>query len=321
MAHMLMGSDTMVSAGGLTPWHGLGTVVQNEALTAAEALKLGGLDWEVEMAPVFLGNGHPVPNTYAVVRDRDHRVLGTVSGDYTPVQNAECFNFFDAVVSRKEAMYHTAGSLFDGKRIWILAKLPGELRVLNDDVTHKYVLLTTGHDGRHGFVAKTTPVRVVCNNTLTMALNQKSKTEIKLRHTSGITAAIAKGAELMGIVNEQYAELQEAMSRMAAKEVRERDLREYLNRCLDIKPGQDGKLVYPAGAKKAEDAILELHETGMGSDLAAGTLWGAYNAITEYVDHKGYRNDDTRLQNVWFDGVGQTLKAKAMAEAVKLIKA
>lgn len=319
MAHMLIGSDTMVSAGGIVPWHKLGTVVQDQALTADDALRLGGLDWRVNKEQVFLGNGILVPNTYAVVRDRDNQVFGTVSGDYCPVQNEDCFKFFDAVVSRKEAMYHTAGSLFDGRRIWVLAKLPGELRVMGDDVTEKYVLLTNGHDGRHGFQAKVVACRVVCANTLAIALGEAGKS-VKLRHTSGITAAIEKGSELMGITNAHFAELQQAMTAMAAKEMREKDVQAYLNRCLKVTEKQ-GELLYPAGAAKAKDRILALYETGMGSEMAAGTLWGCFNAVTEYVDHdRGAKNADTRLQNAIFDGAGCDLKAQALQAAYALIR-
>ena len=131
---------------GEKPWHGLGKRLENAA-TSAEAIKAAGLDWKVTKEPLFLEGGTRLEKALATVREDTGAVLGVVGKVYQPLQNKDAFKFFDAVVGIKEAMYHTAGALGDGECVWILAKLPGVVRVVGDDITEKYLLLTNRHDG------------------------------------------------------------------------------------------------------------------------------------------------------------------------------
>jgi len=119
---------------GQKPWHGLGTKLEKVA-TSEEAIIAAGLDWKVTKEPLFLKNGTMIESSYATVREDNHNVLGVVGRVYEPLQNKGAFQFFDAVVGIKEAMYHTAGALGNGECVWILAKLPGVVRVVGDDVT------------------------------------------------------------------------------------------------------------------------------------------------------------------------------------------
>jgi phage/plasmid-like protein (TIGR03299 family) len=158
------------------PWHGLGTKLEGPA-TAQEAISAAKLDWPVIKIPLYAGGDgerkHRVPDRFAIVPAHrwgreDCPAFGIVGNDYTPLQNHEAFDFFDSIVGEKAAIYHTAGALGDGERIWILARLPTDIHVAGDAV-NKYLLLSNTHDGNNSVQAKFTPIRVVCENTLTMA--------------------------------------------------------------------------------------------------------------------------------------------------------
>jgi len=149
------------------PWHGLGTPV-SQAMTAQEAIELGRLNWTVEPQPVFTRDGKVIDGSRAIVRLDTQFPLGIVKGKYQTVQNKDAFSMLDSLVEGG-LKYHTVGSLFDGKKIWLLAKLPGQIQVIGQDVVDKFLLLSTSHDGSQTLRISFTPIRVVCNNTLTTA--------------------------------------------------------------------------------------------------------------------------------------------------------
>ena len=180
MAHNLAMTNgkTAMAYTGDKPWHGLGTSVAN-AMTSAEAIGLAGLDWGVVKQPVYFANDiskyKRIENKFATVRVDTMDPLGIVGNVYRPLQNKEAFSFFDAIVGDKLAMYHTAGALGKGERIWLLAKLPGECWITPKDNIEKFLLLTNSHDGYSSVEFMVTPIRVVCQNTLNMAFSDNSK--------------------------------------------------------------------------------------------------------------------------------------------------
>jgi phage/plasmid-like protein (TIGR03299 family) len=150
-----------------TPWHGMGVRVE-EALTSEEALRISGLDWRVEQVPVFYGEGHALTDEYrANIRDDTRDLLGIVSDQYQICQNAEAFAFTDQLLG-EGVRYETAGSLFGGRKTWLLARME-QVTILGDQVD-PYLLFSNGHDGYNAVKVAITPTRVVCNNTLTAAL-------------------------------------------------------------------------------------------------------------------------------------------------------
>ena len=170
------------------PWHGLGTMVQ-EAPTSAEALKLAGLDWTVEARDMWLNGGYePIPGYKANVRSSDNKVLGVVSNKYRIVQNADAFAFTDALIGG-DVRYETAGSLLDGKKIWLLAKLPDS--EICGDKTEPYVCFSNTHDGSGAVRVCMTPVRVVCNNTLNLALDTAQRAW-SVRHVGDINSKLVE---------------------------------------------------------------------------------------------------------------------------------
>lgn len=168
------------------PWHGQGVIVK-EAPTSEDAIRLAGLDWKVESQPIYLGNGSVIPDSYANVRSSDNSVLGIVGNRYQIVQNEEAFSFTDTLLG-EGVKYETAGSLCDGKIVWMLAKLPNKYEILGDEVT-PYVVFTNTHDGSGAIKVAMTPVRVVCYNTLNAAL-KKAKRTWKARHTGNIDSKL-----------------------------------------------------------------------------------------------------------------------------------
>jgi len=307
---------------GETPWHSLGTRLQKPA-TSEEAIIQAGLDWDVVKKPVYLklDKRFQVKDTFAMVRkdkwqNNDCDVLGVVGKNYTPVQNKDAFNFFDSIVGDKKAIYHTAGSLSGGKIIWILAKLPGYIRVINNDISEKYLLLSNSHDGSSMVQIKFTPIRVVCMNTLTVAMN-KGET-LKIKHCKDVKDKMRQASELLGIVNEKYDVIERSFKNMVKVQLNEKKLNEYIK---SVFPDPVDELQY-ATVDNNREMVRDLFENGLGNNLPGvkGTLWAGYNAITELVDHKiTKQNKDMRTKSIWF-GNGYNVKQKAFDVANEKMK-
>jgi len=331
MAHELFienGEASMMYTG-KTPWHGLGTQLKKPA-TSAQAIKAARLNWNVAKKPLYaIGEGEVLrSDRYAIVREDKWgkpgcKVLGVVSEAYTPVQNRDAFTFFDNIVGNGEAIYHTAGALGNGERIWILAKLPADIRVTDDDVVNKYLLLANGHDGISSVQIKFTPVRVVCQNTLSQALSIDN-TGIKISHSRNVHERLSGAAEDLGIIQVKYNELETAFKQMSLRSLNTADLNAYYSNVFPIPK----KIKTKADKDKLKSmGEMRLHSTnyfenGKGNNLRGvkRTLWAAYNGITEYIDHhRELKNGADKLNYIWFGG-GHAIKAKAFAEACRQMK-
>lgn len=300
---------------GEAPWHRLGTRLDQPA-TAQEAIETAGLDFTVEKVAIKTDPGDfPVPRYYATVRTDTKIVLGVVGSRYTPIQNRDAFITFDALVGGGEAIYHTAGALGEGERIWILAKLPDFIRVNGNDVVEKFLLLTNSHDGTAPVRVKLTPIRVVCQNTLSVALSG-SEQEVRIRHTNGAEAKLAHAHEILGLTNHLYGQLETIFRGMAQKKVDQREASRYVTGVFR----NDPPILSTNRLKPVHDKIFELMETGSGSGESRGTLWGAYNAVTEYVDHvrRSRVLDGRHLNSVWF-GRGEKIKKRAFQVATGIL--
>lgn len=309
------------------PWHGLGTKLDRPA-TAEEAIAAANLDWTVKTVPLYFTGQQGavrIENKYATVRedlwDRpDCQALGIVSSQYVPLQNRDAFKFFDPIVGQKAAVYHTAGVLDGGKRIWILAKLPDNIRVIGDDIVDKYLLLSNSHDGSSAVAIKFTPIRVVCDNTLTMALNNGPT--LRIVHTLNMQQRLRQAKELLGIVHTQYGTIERDFQAMSKIRMNSQRLNNYFNAVF---PDPEDPENFDA-LQRAQNNRLRaeyLFEQGKGSDVKGvrGTLWAAYNGITELVDHRisGVKHQKERhLNSIWF-GNGYLLKARAYRIAIENI--
>jgi phage/plasmid-like protein (TIGR03299 family) len=305
------------------PWHGLGTKLDKPA-TAQEAITAAKLDWPVVKLPLFAGSKHiPVPDRFAVVRKtgnlvaRTDPVLGVVSNEYAPLQNREAFAFFDPIVGQDAAIYHTAGALGQGERVWILAKLPGHIRVVGDDITEKYLLLSNSHDGKSSVQIKFTPVRVVCQNTLTLALNDGPV--CRVIHHADIHDKLKQAHEMLGIITERFDEMEQSFQAMSRVQMNPNRLTEYLVQ------------VYPDSKEPDRQELVQrdrnwseyFFDQGRGNQLqgVAGSLWAAFNGVTEWQDHRQTRqNSIQRLNSAWFGEASRT-KARAFTIAQDKIQA
>ncbi|MEO7675063.1 MAG: DUF932 domain-containing protein, partial [Pyrinomonadaceae bacterium] len=299
---------------------------------SSDAIKAANLNWKVTKLPLYGTNGIlgvPVKGKYAVVREdkigkQDASVFGIVGEGYTPLQNEEAFTFFDTLVAEKNAaIYHTAGALGNGERIWILAKLPSNIIVRGDDIVNKYLLLSNNHNGKAGVQIKFTPIRVVCNNTLTAALAYG--TTLSIPHYRDVHARLQQAERMLGIINFRFGEIEESFKQMARVQMNEYRVDKYLNEVfpdpLDPSKGVNLK-------KAADNRSLAKHlfAEGKGNKMpgVAGTLWAAYNGVTELIDHRlsGFSkrtdntNDSRRLNSIWF-GQGSAVKSRAFTVAME----
>ena len=279
----------------MVPWHGLGWTGRRRS----EAMEAAGLDWDDGAG----GDGQyaEVPNRKAVVRtDTRRRALAVMTDRYVPVQNREAFSFFDTVVSAGEAIYHTAGSLRGGRRIWVLAKLPGDLRVSRTDILEKYILLVNSHDGSAAVTMRPTTIRVVCNNTLTGALGQRVDREWRTYHRGDVMQHVNDARETLDLHEAHFELMMRGIERMAADQMEEDH--EAFYRDLFAIP-EDIEVATSPRVK----AVERLYAEGRGN--AGETRWDMFNAVTEWVDHER-GSDASRLASAWF-GSGVNVKRRA----------
>lgn len=299
---------------GEKPWHGIGTELE-KIPTSKEAIIAAGLDWHVEKRDLFVhGQSNDLiklNNHFATKRldkEGEKSVLGIVGKRYRPVQNIEAFDFFDYVVGKGEAIYHTAGSLMDGKIIWILAKLPDEFKVSKNDSVELYTLLMNRHDGTGALIVQSTPIRVVCYNTLSMALSE-AKDRLSFKHTKNVTVQMQRAAESIKMAKESFSETLDAYKLLASKEINSAQLNDYYNKLLDNKTTK--------AAIKSKENFVQLFENEKQINKFDPTLWLAYNTVTGFVDHIRGKNKEKRLNNAWL-GSGNSFKNKAFDIALQM---
>jgi phage/plasmid-like protein (TIGR03299 family) len=309
------------------PWHGLGTRVE-DAPTSAEALALAGLDWTLSLEPMTASGGINVPMGKAVIRTDVNRCIGMVGNRYRVVQNRDAFSMLDSLVTTDELRYETAGALGHGERVWMLARVPGDLRIDGtDDVTHKYLLLSNQHDGFGSLRVFFTGVRVVCQNTLNFASKQAQRQGLVIRHTGSLVDKIEEGRRILGLAHEFFDAAVQQMNRMASLKMTSTTAYKYFESVFPDPADKGSAKVAARNAEEIRGKLVDLFERGAGADIKGvkGTLWTAYNACTEYVDHVVKTKDSTkalgrdeqqgRLASVWF-GQGASIKGKAWEAAM-----
>lgn len=286
--------ETMFYSGGErnVPWHGLGTMVE-EAPTSEEAIKIAGLDWTVDRTPIFTATGAEIPNYFANMRSSDNSVLGVVGNRYQIVQNTEAFDFTDSLIG-EDVHYETAGSLRNGKTIWLLAKLP-EKNILGDKF-EQYVCFTNNHDGFGSIKACMTPIRVVCNNTLNLALKQTQRCW-STKHVGDIANKLREAQITLQLANQYMDDLSASAEDLVKQKMSESDVK----RAMDILFPLDEE-----ASERSKNNVLDKREEVMvcmiAPDLAnfKGTKWQFLNAIADYTTHTtGARKTDSYNESRW----------------------
>ena len=298
---------------GEAPWHGLGQHLDNPA-TAQEAIHAAGLGYEVQLTPIATFDGLTVEGRRAVVRYDNQTVLGVVSDRYVPVQNSHAFGFLDAVVADSGLRYHTAGALGRGEKIFLLAKLPESIRVKNsDDLVDKFLLLTNAHDGSAALRVFFTPIRVVCQNTLSMAERQGHGQGVSILHKGNLEGKILEAQRVLGLAQRFYDDAAYQIDRLASyypsvtelgiyfkslypdpdedkNNSRAVRIREELHRLFEEGVGHDMPQIPPFGL----DRVQRRHGTGRSSAVGQGTRRPTASQQPSPIDLVGQRRQAER---------------------------
>jgi len=314
---------------GETPWHGLGKRVEG-LMTAKEAMEAGGLNWEVALQPIFVNGSLNLDGGYeqveakgykGVVRQSDFATLGVVGGKYVPIQNAESFEWFDAVVAGGKARYETVGAINGGRRVFAAAKLDKEVRVsaskVMGDSILPYIMLTNTHDGTGVHEALFTGIRPVCQNTVRMAL-KGAKHSVKIRHTKSATDKMKQAIEVAKRAEEYFDAVQETSNLLASTAFSKQQMVALT------------EVLFPASEEVStrtennRETLLNLFGGGRGT--FGETAWDAYNAVTEYVTHErgtrvseGKSADEQRFTANYF-GSGANFMDKGLDTILTMVQ-
>ncbi|PLC40005.1 hypothetical protein C0Q88_25255 [Ralstonia pickettii] len=310
---------------GATPWHGLGNqLAPNQPIEVW--MKQSGMDWNIESAEVrfvagaasHLGSIHAYPEQRVLYRSDTKEPLSVVSSRYQVVQPRDILEFYRDLTEVGGFELETAGVLKDGKKLWALARTGQSVSLKGRDEVNAYLLLATACDGTLATTAQFTSVRVVCNNTLQIALGDSSSGAVKVPHRSQFDAQAVK--RQLGIAISSWDGFMVRMKALADRKVNDVAVEAFFRRVLTY-PTTTG-VSAPATNDSAIKAVQALYAgRGKGATLpsASGTAWGLVNSVTEFVDHqRRARSDDHRRDAAWF-GQGAAIKQKAWDEAMKLI--
>lgn len=308
MAHLV---ETMVSAQGKVPWHGLGTVIDDPGMYSAQALNLAGLDWTVEKMPADKFNEHGITfpkDMHFNVRKHDMSVLGVVGRNYQVLQNVDAFQWGDDLLDESGAHWITAGSLKHGRQVWMMAQLPDTINVggMESEKVQPYFLISNSHDGSSAITVALTMVRVVCNNTLTLALNGSPR-KYKVRHTMNATNGMSEVRKALDLSIGYMDEFSMAADRLLNTPV---NYESFLNELVPV-PDEDGR--GRTVAMNTRFKLRNIYENTPDIQSVYGTAWGALQAAVEYNDHhikgRGGNGAEKRFNRILGDQPNMSKKA------------
>jgi len=294
MAHQI----EMMAYAGSTPWHGLGTALTADDLfNWPKACEKAGLAWDVELVPLITADTQTQVENNAVRRMSDGCILGIVGPRFTVLQNKDAFGWFQPFLDAKEAALHTAGSLRQGSRVWVLAKLERDpLVVAAGDEVEKFILLSHGHDGSLAVRVGFTPIRVVCANTLALSHGHSASKLIRCKHTKDLHQNLENIRTVMNLANEQFEATAEQYRLLARKSINQADLKKYVKSVLKVDDESSTR------TKNTVEEIIGLCESGRGNTLpsVSGTYWTAYNGVSEWLSYQRGRTPSNRVDSLWF---------------------
>lgn len=334
MAHEIVFDETRqinpVAFVGETPWHGLGQRLEPGQPLEVWA-KQAGMDFEIDTAPVLYLDGDDLlrsfPNRNILRRNDTQLPLSIVSDQYRVVQPAEILEFFRSLIDTAGFRMNTAGVLFGGKRYWALAEIGESARIRGQDRLDGFLLLATAVDGTLATTAAFTSVRVVCNNTLSFAVNrldsgEESTPYLKVSHNKAFDSESVKGE--LGLAKKSWDTFIDSAKELSTRTVSDREAVEWLIRVFGkVEEGEDitDEIIKASDAKVIKNVLSLYQGGGKGSNLKSseGTAWGLVNAVTEWGDfHRNTKTQDNRFDSGQF-GTVANIKKRAWDEALKLV--
>lgn len=332
MAHQIDITDGIASFASAREhaWHRLGQVLPGK-MTAEEALAEAHLaGWNVRKRPLWIPSEEdetqlvPIPDKYATVRTNPITgsvdYLGVVGTDFTPIQNEEHAELFNALTDEGGAVFETAGALLGGRRVFLSMKLPNSMELQGHngtDLTDLYIVALNSHDGTGAFKFIVTPVRVVCANTEAAAI-RAAKSSFSIRHTPGSKNAIAEAREALGLTWKFVEAFQAEAEKMIARDIRDRDARIVLKKVFKYEEAKTDRA--KASKDNVLDNVMKLWTDAPTNEAFRGNRWGLYNAVTEYLDHfvpvpgkDGAEADVVRAERITRGAWPQQFKEKAFA--------
>ncbi|HIK66379.1 MAG TPA: DUF932 domain-containing protein [Flavobacteriales bacterium] len=305
---------------GEVPWHGLGNTLDGTEDVEGVMLK-AGLDWTVKTETLYRKIGDSYVDYKlgrASVRQSDNSDLGCVGPRWTPLQNADAFRVFEPLVNSGDMAWHTAGSLKNGQRVWVMCQLNLDNSVIvPGDEIRKFALLSNGHDGKLAVHFGFTPIRVVCANTEALARGSEASKLIRVRHHQFVKENVEKLRDIMNLADQEFEATCDQYRFLASRGINKADLKKYVKLVFEVHDKEDTDI--STRTKNIIAKVENLFETGRGTDVpgVTGTWWGAYNAVSEYLNYDKGNNEANRMDSLWF-GPNGNQNQKALLQAVTL---
>lgn len=291
-------------------WHLMGDI---EPGPFATDRALEAIGYEVELRPVTVQGVGEWERQYAPVRKDTNQILGSrlLSSGYKVIQNRDFLEAIDTVFGEAGSRYETVGALGKGERVWALARMPEAFDVAQGDTIQPYLLASTSHDGTARLTIRPTTVRVVCQNTLTLALHNEAAWMVNIGHNGDPVRKLKEACEILAQAGREFANFKDAAESLKKKTLTQDELTSYIAKLLSDR-GERGQ-------KKASETILEiLHSATCTVGGIEGTAWAAFNAVSEFLDHHGRASDDSSLFSSVTTGVKAAKKAEAFRAALAL---
>lgn len=328
-------TDNMVYLGA-TPWHNLGTLADtNDKYNWKEFAGKANLLWGVRKEPLCTvsyaqsimneniknsKDNEIIANTdsFAVVREDTNTVLGVVGSGYTPLNNGDAFKFFQDWLDAKVVELNTAGSLWSGKKVWVLAKISQDniKDVLPNDSIERYILLSNAHDGTQAVRLGFTNIRVVCHNTISLAHTSSDSKLIRCVHSSKLKQNMEEIKSIMNLAKQEFEASMEKYQLLTKKQINSADLTKYVKILLEIDKKEEKDI--STRSKNIMKKIFDLMEASPQKIAGvSGTYWAAYNSFNQYLVHHQGNNAENRLNNIWF-GQNKSKNDKALNLALQM---
>lgn len=261
------------------PWHGLGVKVL-DAPTSKDALLLSGLDWRVNQEDIYTDSGNLIEGYKANVRDRDEKVLGVVTDRYKVIQNDEAFAFTDELLGGG-VRYETAGSLMGGRKVWLLAHLPHEYIIAGEKIS-PYLVFSNCHDGSGAIKVAITPIRVVCNNTLNLALTT-AKRSWSTMHTGDIQYKLEDAKNTLFMADKYMEELGKEFEVLRKKKLSDKQVLDYIDMLLPVDENASSQQI--KNVQRLQDDMKARYFDAPDLKDVGRNAYRFINAVSDFATH------------------------------------